>query len=312
MRFSGITHGMPETLNRIVHSDRFHHFITAVILFAAVLVGVETYPNMVARYGPLLHVFDGIVLAIFVVEILMKMGAEGSRPWRFFRDPWNVFDFVIVAVVFLPIDGQYVTVLRLARLLRVLRLVHAVPRLQILVSALLKAIPSMGYVSMLLFLVFYIYAVAAVFMFGKNDPFRFGDLPTAFVTLFQVATAEEWVQTLNTNRYGCNVVGYEGREALCTHPTAYPILAPIYFISFILVGTMVILNLFIGVIMNGMEEAEVERVELTERRRLGRVSVVDSNEALDEDLKKLETQIEHLTDAVRNVAARARARIPET
>lgn len=312
MRFSGITHGMPETLNRIVHSDRFHHFITAVILFAAVLVGVETYPNMVARYGPLLHAFDGIVLAIFVLEILMKMGAEGSRPWRFFRDPWNVFDFIIVAVVFLPIDGQYVTVLRLARLLRVLRLVHAVPRLQILVSALLKAIPSMGYVSMLLFLVFYIYAVAAVFMFGKNDPFRFGDLPTSFVTLFQVATAEEWVQTLNTNRYGCNVVGYEGREALCTQPTAYPILAPIYFISFILVGTMVILNLFIGVIMNGMEEAEVERVELTERRRLERVSVVDSNEALDEDLKKLETQIDHLTHAVRNVAARARARIPET
>jgi voltage-gated sodium channel len=196
--------------------------------------------------------------------------------------------------------------------LRVLRLVHAVPRLQILVSALLKAIPSMGYVSMLLFLVFYIYAVAAVFLFGKNDPFRFGDLPTAFVTLFQVATAEEWVQTLNTNRYGCNVVGYEGREALCTHPMAYPILAPIYFISFILVGTMVILNLFIGVIMNGMEEAEVERTELTERRRLEGGSVVDANEALDEDLKRLETQIEHLTAAVRNVAARARARVPET
>jgi voltage-gated sodium channel len=302
---------MSETLNRIVHSHRFHHFITAVILFAAVLVGIETYPEMVARYGRVLHVLDGIVLAIFVVEIVMKMGAEGSRPWRYFRDPWNVFDFVIVAIVFLPIDSQYVTVLRLARLLRVLRLVRAVPRLQILVGALLKAIPSMGYVSLLLFLMFYIYAVAAVFLFGKNDPFRFGDLPTAFVTLFQVATAEEWVQTLNTQRYGCNVVGYEGREAMCTHPTAYPILAPIYFISFILVGTMVILNLFIGVIMNGMEEAETEQQELTERERLERAYVVDSNVALDEDLKKLEAQIEGLTRAVRSVAARARARIPE-
>jgi voltage-gated sodium channel len=122
--------------------------------------------------------------------IVMKMGAEGSRPWRFFKEPWNVFDFVIVAVVFLPINSQYATVLRLARLLRVLRLVRAVPRLQILVGALLKAIPSMGYVSLLLFLVFYMYGVAAVFLFGKNDPFRFGDLPTALVTLFQVATAE--------------------------------------------------------------------------------------------------------------------------
>jgi len=302
---------MQETFYRVVHSDRFHHFITAVILFAAVLVGVETYPHMLERYGRVLHVLDWIVLAIFVIEIVMKMGAEGSRPWRYFRDPWNVFDFVIVAVVFLPIDSQYVTVLRLARLLRVLRLVRAVPRLQILVGALLKAIPSMGYVSLLLFLVFYIYAVSAVFLFGKNDPFRFGDLPTAFVTLFQVATAEEWVQTLNTQRYGCTIAGYEGREAMCTHPTAYPILAPIYFISFILVGTMVILNLFIGVIMNGMEEAETEQQEMTERDRLERTSVVDPNVALDEDLKRLETQIEGLTRAVRSVAARARARVPE-
>jgi voltage-gated sodium channel len=298
---------MSETLSRIVHSDRFHHFITAVILFAAVLVGVETYPSMVARYGPLLHGLDWIVLAIFVLEILMKMGAEGSRPWRFFRDPWNVFDFIIVAIVFLPIDSQYVTVLRLARLLRVLRLVRAVPRLQILVGALLKAIPSMGYVSLLLFMMFYMYGVASVFLFGKNDPFRFGDLPTALVTLFQVATAEEWVQTLNIQRYGCHVVGYEGREALCT-PTAYPILAPLFFISFILVGTMVILNLFIGVIMTGMGEAEKEELERNERERLARNSVPSARDALESDLHRLETQIAELGAAVKAISIRARAR----
>ena len=298
---------MSETLSRIVHSDRFHHFITAVILFAAVLVGVETYPSIVARYGPLLHTLDWIVLAIFVLEILMKMGAEGSRPWRFFRDPWNVFDFIIVAIVFLPIDSQYVTVLRLARLLRVLRLVRAVPRLQILVGALLKAIPSMGYVSLLLFMMFYMYGVASVFLFGKNDPFRFGDLPTALVTLFQVATAEEWVQTLNIQRYGCHVVGYEGREALCT-PTAYPILAPLFFISFILVGTMVILNLFIGVIMNGMSEAEREELERNERERLERHSLPSARDALESDLHRLETQIAELGAAVKAISIRARAR----
>jgi voltage-gated sodium channel len=301
---------MSETLNRIVHSDRFQQFITGVILFAAVLVGVETYPHLVAEYGGLLHALDWIVIAIFVLEIVMKMGAEGSRPWRFFRDPWNVFDFVIVAIVFLPINSQYVTVLRLARLLRVLRLVRAVPRLQILVGALLKAIPSMGYVSLLLFLVFYIYGVAAVFLFGKNDPFRFGDLPTALVTLFQVATAEEWVQTLNIQRYGCHVLGYEGREAVCT-PTAYPILAPLFFISFILVGTMVILNLFIGVIMNGMEEAQDEQDERAERDRLERTIALEPGAALDEDLKKLEDQIAGLTEAVRAISIRARARVEE-
>jgi voltage-gated sodium channel len=304
---------MSETFHRIVHSDRFHQFITAVILFAAVLVGVETYPDMVVRYGSLLHALDKIVIAIFVLEIVLKMGAEGSRPWRFFRDPWNVFDFIIVGIVFLPINSQYVTVLRLARLLRVLRLVRAVPRLQILVGALLKAIPSMGYVSMLLFLVFYIYGVAAVFLFGKNDPFRFGDLPTALVTLFQVATAEEWVQTLNIQRYGCDLVGYEGKDAvLCTHPTAYPILAPLFFISFILVGTMVILNLFIGVIMNGMEEAQAEEDERAERDRLERTVAPAAGVALEEDLRSLENQIASLSEAVRAISIRARARGEES
>ena len=303
---------MSETFHRIVHADRFQRVITAVILFAAVLVGVETYPDMVKRYGDLLHALDKIVIAIFVLEIVLKMGAEGSRPWRFFRDPWNVFDFIIVGIVFLPINSQYVTVLRLARLLRVLRLVRAVPRLQILVGALLKSIPSMGYVSMLLFLMFYIYGVASVFLFGKNDPFRFGDLPTALVTLFQVATAEEWVQTLNIQRYGCNVVGYEGKDAaLCTHPTAYPIFAPLFFISFILVGTMVILNLFIGVIMTGMEEAQEEEDERAERERLERTVAPAAGVALEEDLHALENQIASLSEAVRAISIRARARVEE-
>jgi len=168
------------------------------------------------------------------------MGAEGRRPWRYFRDPWNVFDFVIVALAFLPVGSQYVTVVRLARLLRVLRLVRALPRLQILVGALLKSIPSMGYVSLLLLLIFYVYAVAGVFLFGGNDPFRFGSLQIALVTLFQVATAEHWSTTLYTQMYGCTQAGYDGREALCTAPSARPIVAPFYFISFILIGARVL------------------------------------------------------------------------
>jgi voltage-gated sodium channel len=127
------------------------------------------------------------------------------------------------------------------------------------------------------------------------------------VTLFQVATAEEWVQTLNIQRYGCHVVGYEGREALCT-PTAYPILAPLFFISFILVGTMVILNLFIGVIMNGMSEAEKEELERNERERLERHSLPSAREALESDLHRLEMQIAELGSAVKAISIRARAR----
>jgi len=297
---------MIEALQRLVHSERFQHFVTAVILLAAVLVGLETYPGFVARYGTVLHLLDQLIVGIIVAEIVMKMGAEGARPWRYFRDPWNVFDFLIVAAVFLPFDGQYVTVLRLARLLRVLRLVHSVPRLQVLVSALLKAIPSMGYVSILLFLVFYVYAVAGVFLFGKNDPFRFGELPTAIVTLFQVATAEEWVQTLNIQRYGCDQFGYEDQPTLCKQPTAYPVVAPLYFISFILLGTMIILNLFIGVIMGSIEEAENERDEREERTRSAQRSPAERRALLEDDLKNLERQIAQLSESVRTISVRAK------
>lgn len=299
---------MQAYLHRLAHSHRFQNFVTCVILFAAALVGFETSPALVERHGTVLHVLDRLVLAVFVVELAVKIGAQGARPWRFFADPWNVFDFLIVAVVFLPIQSQYVTVLRLARLLRVLRLIRAVPRLQVLVGALLKSIPSMGYVSLLLLLVFYVYGVAAVFLFGANDPFRFGTLPLALVTLFQVATAEDWSTTLYTQMYGCANYGYDGREALCVASSAQPVLAPIYFISFILIGTMVILNLFIGVIMNSMAEAQAENEERAERERSHHRGSVDAQAELERELAAVEHKLEELKGALRAVAAHARAR----
>lgn len=289
---------MTETLRRIVDSTRFQRFITLVILFTAVLVGVETYPSIVSRYGTVLHALDQLVLGIFTLEIVLKIGAQGQRPWRYFLDPWNVFDFLIVALAFLPVGAQYVTVLRLLRLLRVLRLVRALPRLQMLVGALLKSIPSMGYVSLLLLLIFYVYAVAGVFLFGQNDPFRFGSLQIAFVTLFQVATAEDWSTTLYTQMYSCAAAGYEGREALCVAPMASPVVAPFYFISFILVGTMVILNLFIGVIMKGMEESQQETAELEARRRLLDRSVGETRDTLERDLQEIHRQLGDLRNSI--------------
>jgi voltage-gated sodium channel len=298
---------MVATCKRIVDSSRFHNFVTLVIVLAAILVGVETYPAVVERHGALLHFFDKVVLGVFVVEIVLKVVAEGSRPWRYFSDSWNIFDFVVVAFAFMPVAGQYATVLRLVRLLRVLRLVHALPRLQILVGALLKSVPSMGYVSLLLLLIFYVYAVAGVFLFGQNDPFRFRTLQIALVTLFQVATAEDWSTTLYTQMYGCAEAGYDGREAMCTASSASPIIAPFYFISFILIGTMVLLNLFIGVIMSGMEEAQTEANEEAEKKRLLDGPSEDPVQALNADLAALERQAVELQSAIRAVAVRARA-----
>jgi voltage-gated sodium channel len=294
---------MAQVLSRIVDSSKFQHFVTLVILLAAALVGAETYPAVVRQHGELLHALDRLVLAIFTVEILMKMGAEGARPWRYFRDPWNVFDFAIVAAAFMPVGTQYVTVLRLVRLLRVLRLVRAIPKLRILVSALLKSIPSMGYVSLLLLLLFYVYAVAGVFLFGKNDPLHFGTLGVTFVTLFSTVTLEGWTDILYTQMYGCSAFGYADNAALCTAPKAQPGTAVVYFVSFVLIGTMVMLNLFIGVIMNGMSEAhkeEEERLEIERRTRGG-------SEASDvqTELLLLARQLAELERSIQNIARRA-------
>lgn len=252
---------MSDFLGRIAASPLFQNFITLTICLAGILVGVETDATLAHEWHWLLAPLDKIVLAIFVLEIVVKMGAEGSKPWRYFRDPWNVFDFTIVAVAFVPGAAQYAVVLRLARLLRVLKLVRAVPKLQLIVSALLKSIPSMFYVTTLLLLLFYVYGVAGVFLFGPNDPTYFGSLGISLLSLFRIVTLEGWTELLYIQFYGCASYGYEDASALCTHSVAQPLLAVVYFISFVLLGTMIILNLFVGVIMNGMEEAHREAVE---------------------------------------------------
>ncbi|MDX2110970.1 MAG: ion transporter [Verrucomicrobiota bacterium] len=230
---------------RLVESTGFQRLILGTILFAAILVGLETSPGMMEKWGHVFHLLDAGVLGIFILEIIVKMGARGKRWWSYFGDPWNVFDFAIVAVCLLPLgDTQFAAVLRLARILRVLRLVSSLPKLQILVGALLKSLPSMTYVGLLLGLVFYIYAVVGVHTFATTDPLHFGTLGRTMLTLFQMITLEGWVDIMNPLREAGHVFS-----------------APVYFASFILMGTMIMLNLFIGVIMNGMQEAHAEQVE---------------------------------------------------
>jgi voltage-gated sodium channel len=289
---------MSQVARRITESSQFHYFITFVIVLAGLLVGIETSPGLVAEHGATLHLFDRIIVGIFVVEILIKLAAEGRAPWRYFRDPFNCFDFVIVAVTLLPFGAQYVTVLRLLRLLRVLRLVHALPRLQILVSALLKSIPSMAYVGMFLGLLFYVYGVAGVFLFGQNDPARFGTLGTAMLSLFTVVTLEGWAELMYFQLHGCQAMA-EGAAAvaLCKSSHAQPVAAPFYFITFILFGTMIVLNLFIGIIMNSMQEAAVETARAEQEKAHAKSGT---------PLPSLEQGLLELTRAAEQLAERAR------
>lgn len=230
---------MKTLTHHIVHHAWFQRMIIGMIVLAGILAGVETNAAIVAAHGPLLKTLDVLVLAVFIIEVLLKLASHTPQPWRYFRDGWNVFDFAIVALCLLPIDSQFAVVLRLVRTLRLLRLVTALPKLQMLVGALFKSFSSMGYVGLLLGLMFYIYAIAGVHLFGAHDAAHFGSLSAAMMTLFQIITLDNW----------SDLFAAQGSS---------PLTAAFYFVTFILLGTMIMLNLFIGVIMNSMSEMHEE------------------------------------------------------
>ena len=227
-----------------------------LIIVAAILVGLETDPTISAKYGSVISLLNDIILWAFVVEALIKMGQHGRHFYRYFLDPWNIFDFAIIAICFLPINAQYAAVLRLARVFRSLRLVTAIPKLQMLVNALLNSIPSMIYVGLMLFLLFYLYGVMGVFLFRDNDPVHFINLPTSMLSLFRVVTQEDWTDVMYIQMYGSDVYPYVNTTDIEPKPSARPLLGALFFVSFVFFGTMIMLNLFIGVILNSMEEVQ--------------------------------------------------------
>lgn len=284
---------LATNLKKVAQSPTFQHFILGVIVLAGILVGIETYPSIMDRYGYWLHRLDQLIIGIFVVEILIKIGAEGRRPWRFFGDPWNIFDFTIVVLCLIPAIGPFAAIARLARVLRALRLVTTVPKLQIIVSSLLRGLPSMFYVGLLLALLFYIYGVLGVFLFRENDPLHFMDLQTSLITMFRVVTLEDWTDVLYIQMYGSNLyVGYteQNHTGIEPIPTAQPVAAVLFFFSFVLLGTIVILNLVIGVIISSMQEAQHEREQqiLLEQQKSGTsLSVADQLRMLENELDQL-------------------------
>jgi voltage-gated sodium channel len=261
----------PEPENRLqvlVASSRFQRAVLVVILVGAIVVGLETDRGLMERHGTLLKTIDWVVIGLFALEAALKMAQHGKRPYRYFREPWNLFDFTILVVCLLPVGGHFAAVLRLMRVLRALRLVSALPRLQILVSALFKSMPSMGYVGLLLLLLFYIYAVTGVVLFRDNDPIHFGSLDRALLSLFRVVTLEDWTDIMYIQMFGSDVFAIDNPAEVPVNPQAQPILGAAYFVSFVLLGTMVMLNLFIGVVIGSMQEAQAEaQLQISPGRR---------------------------------------------
>jgi len=291
----------------LANSEYFNRFIIATILLAGIVVGAQTYPNFAQENAHILSFLDRAILIIFTLEASIKILAEGKNPFNYFKNPWNVFDFTIVAACllepFLDLGGAFLPVLRLARILRVLRLVTAIPKLQLLVTCLLKSLPSMFYVSILLFLLFYIYGAMAVFLFGENDPIHFRNLQTSILSLFRVVTLEDWTDVMYINMYGSNQYGYTAEDLAKWNPVSSgsPLWAALFFVSFVLIGTMIVLNLVIGVIMNSMDESNAEmsiKQEIEKRRsnpepvRDGLHDLQNRMEELSSELKVIKKMIE--------------------
>jgi voltage-gated sodium channel len=216
---------------RFILAPLTQRVIIALILANAVTLGLETAPSIMARWGGLLVALDTLFLLVFTVEIGLRIFAFRGR---FFRDPWGLFDFAVVAIAWMPATGP-LSVLRALRVLRVLRLISMMPRLRIVVEAMLHAIPGIGAVAMLLVIVYYVCAVIATKLFGPSHPEFFGTIGESMYSLFQIMTLESW---------SMGIV----RPVMEASPQAW-----LFFVPFILLTTFVVLNLFIGIIVESIQ-----------------------------------------------------------
>jgi voltage-gated sodium channel len=227
---------MRDTLIGILTSERWERFIVGLILLNSITLGLETSPSVMAAAGPLLHGLDRLILALFAIEILMRLYAFRLA---FFRDPWSLFDFGIVAIALIPATGPF-QVLRALRILRLLRLISVVPSLRRVIGGLIAALPGMGSIIVLMVLLFYVASVMATNLYGATFPDWFGSLGASLYSLFQIMTLESW---------SMGIV----RPVMEAHPNAW-----LFFVPFILLSTYSVLNLFIGVIVSAMQEQSGE------------------------------------------------------
>lgn len=220
-----------------LHSNKLFEFMVIfIIIFSALVTGVKTY-EINTSLDDMVQWLDAFITLFFLFEVSIRLIAE-PRTLDFFKKGWNVFDFVIVLASLVPVDGNETVLLaRLLRIFRVLRLVSVIPELRILINSLLKALPRMGYIALLMFIIFYIYGAVGSFMFGEINPVLWGNISIAMLTLFRVSTFEDWTDVM-----------YETMEI-------YP-LSWIFYLSFIFLTAFVFLNMMIGVVLNVMQQEQ--------------------------------------------------------
>ena len=262
-----------KRVDAFVESDRFNYLSGAVILLASVLIGIRVDPALDKNAAVV--VLDLLCLLYFTVEVVVKMVACGKRPWAFFLGGWNNFDFLIVVLSWYY---SKMKVVRIVRLLRVSKFASAFPQIQVIIEGLISGLASVMYILLLMLMQFYMFAIIGMMLFKKNDPWHFGSVARTFVTLFRCATLEDWTDVMYINVYGCHRYpenptndgsGYADLTGMGCDPVARGWVAAAYFVAFIIIGSMVTLSLFVGVVTAGMQDAANSlREKTTERKEL--------------------------------------------
>jgi voltage-gated sodium channel len=230
---------------RVVDSDAFNFAILGVIVANAVLLALDTYDSIAREAGGTIEALNDVFLWIFVVELCLRFIAVSANPARFFRSGWNVFDFLVVAAAFVPGLRENATLLRLARLLRVVRVFRLLPDLRVFVVAVGRSLPAVGTLAMMTLIVLFLYGMVGWVMFDEEDPSSFGDIGQAMLTMFIALTLENLPDLIER---GAGITDW-----------AYP-----FYISFALLAAFLLFNLFIGIVINSLEEAraiELQRMQ---------------------------------------------------
>ena len=265
---------------RIADSTPFNAVIFAVILANAVVLGLETYESVERDVGGTLSVLNDLFLATFVVELTIRILAFGSRPQRFLRSGWNVFDFVVVAAAFVPGLRENSTLLRLARLARVLRIVRILPDLRVLVTAVGRSLPGVASLGVMGVLLLYVYGMVGWVIFHVHYPDDYGTIGESMLTLFVLLSTENLPDQIDK---GLEVSNW----------------TVLYFVSFVLVAAFLLLNILIGVVINSMDEArEIEWQREQEDRRAAAAATADPEDdrevAIEQRLHDIRTALDEL------------------
>ncbi len=225
---------LQESVIKLKNNKLFEFFVISIIIFSALLIGIHTY-DIPQVYIDILNWLDVAVTLFFLFEIIIRFIAEPQKA-NFFKSGWNIFDTIVVVISLIPIDdSEMVLLARLIRIFRVLRMVSVIPELRILLSSLFKALPQLGYVVLLMFIIFYIYAAAGSMIFANINETLWGDVTISLLTLFRVMTFEDWTDVMY--------------ETMAVYPLSW-----LYYISFIFLTTFAFLNMVIGIVVNVMEK----------------------------------------------------------